>query len=200
MFPAEAPRSASDPRAAKPISALASLGVATLTGVAVFAVGVYIAERRWPVARTRDPAPHATSAAPQRPPPTYAAATEAPAQPIAPAAAPTIASAPAIASAPIIASAPETPAAAPAEGASAPGARAAGFPLSPGYGSLKIVSGAEATVYVNGVAAGATHQPLAVRCGRFFVRLGAPSPQGTRWAGPGKTVVIPCGSAIEAIF
>jgi serine/threonine-protein kinase len=63
-----------------------------------------------------------------------------------------------------------------------------------------VLSAAEATVYVNGVAAGPTNHPLEVRCGQFFLRLGAPTPQGTAWLGPGKTVVIECEAAGEIAF
>lgn len=206
---AEAPPRAPDaPRPAKPLSSLASLGIATVTGAAVFAAGVLVIERRWLDIRPRGAAPLATSAATTAAPPDpgVAVATAAPAtaSPDAAAAtaspdAATATAAPAVATATAIAPAPEAPAA-PADRVEAPGAETTGSGLPPGQGWLKVTSSAEATVYVNGVDVGAARRPLAVRCGRFFVRLGAPSPEGTRWMGPGKTVVIPCGGAIEEAF
>jgi len=182
MFPAEAPPRAPDaPRPARPLSSLASVGIATVTGAAVFAAGVLVIERGW-VDRQPRGATTAT-AAPATANPVAAVATAAPAAATATASTP----------------APEV-SAAPADRGEVPGAEGTGSGLHPGQGWLKVTSSAEATVYVNGVDAGAARRPLAVRCGRFFVRLGAPSPEGTRWMGPGRTVIIPCGEAVEVAF
>ncbi|MCC6552247.1 MAG: hypothetical protein IT372_04395, partial [Polyangiaceae bacterium] len=48
MSPEAPPRARDARRADKPLSPLASLGVAALTGAAVFAAGVHAVERRWP--------------------------------------------------------------------------------------------------------------------------------------------------------
>ncbi|WP_437722646.1 hypothetical protein [Sorangium sp. So ce861] len=69
-----------------------------------------------------------------------------------------------------------------------------------GYGFLKLNSSHNATVYVTGVAVGPSNQPIEVRCGRFFVRLGEPTRNGTRWLAEGRTVRIKCGALTEAAF
>ncbi|AUX36567.1 uncharacterized protein SOCE836_087750 [Sorangium cellulosum] len=78
----------------------------------------------------------------------------------------------------------------------------ASAPRSPrrGYGFLKLNSSQNATVYVTGVAVGPSNQPIEVRCGRFFVRLGEPTRNGTRWLAEGRTVRIKCGALTEAAF
>ncbi|XXX75041.1 hypothetical protein WMF30_46045 [Sorangium sp. So ce134] len=75
-------------------------------------------------------------------------------------------------------------------------------PRSPrrGYGFLKLNSSRNATVYVTGVAVGPSNQPIEVRCGRFFVRIGEPTRNGTRWLAEGRTVRIKCGALTEANF
>jgi hypothetical protein len=173
MDSAEAPpRAPDEPRAGRPLSAAASLGVAAITGAAVFAAGVYIAEHRWPGPRPHPSTPQASSAA----------STEERVATASPAPAPRI-------------SAPPAPTAVPPETTAAPTTVPTARPARAGYGSLEVLSSAEATVYVNGIAAGPTHRPLEVRCGRFFLRLGAPTPHGTKWLGPGKTVLIECEAA-----
>ncbi|WP_438005579.1 hypothetical protein WME89_43885 [Sorangium sp. So ce321] len=69
-----------------------------------------------------------------------------------------------------------------------------------GHGLLKLNASRDATVYVTGVAVGPSNQPIEVRCGRFFVRLGEPTPKGTRWLTEGRTVIIKCGALTEASF
>ncbi|XXY15782.1 hypothetical protein WME88_46830 [Sorangium sp. So ce216] len=78
-------------------------------------------------------------------------------------------------------------------------ANAAPIPRS-GHGLLKLNASRDATVYVTGVAVGPSNQPIEVRCGRFFVRLGEPTPKGTRWLAEGRTVTIKCGALTEASF
>ncbi|WP_437658198.1 hypothetical protein [Sorangium sp. So ce1182] len=78
-------------------------------------------------------------------------------------------------------------------------ASAAPVPRS-GHGLLKLNAPRDATVYVTGVAVGPSNQPIEVRCGRFFVRLGEPTPKGTRWLAEGRTVIIKCGALTEASF
>ncbi|WP_437966137.1 hypothetical protein WMF04_42020 [Sorangium sp. So ce260] len=69
-----------------------------------------------------------------------------------------------------------------------------------GYGFLKLNSSQNATVYVTGVAVGPSNQPIEVRCGRFFVRIGEPTRDGTRWLTEGRSVRIKCGALTEASF
>ncbi|MGK3985331.1 hypothetical protein WME99_19965 [Sorangium sp. So ce136] len=78
-------------------------------------------------------------------------------------------------------------------------ASAAPIPRSD-HGLLKLNASRDATVYVTGVAVGPSNQPIEVRCGRFFVRLGEPTPKGTRWLAEGRTVIIKCGALTEASF
>ncbi|WP_437276995.1 hypothetical protein WME90_37980 [Sorangium sp. So ce375] len=47
---------------------------------------------------------------------------------------------------------------------------------------------------------GPSDRPVEVRCGRFFVRLGEPTRDGTRWLTEGRTVVIKCGALTEVSF
>ncbi len=79
------------------------------------------------------------------------------------------------------------------------GASAPAIPR-PGYGFLKLTSSQNATVYVLGVAVGPSNQPIEVRCGRRFVRIGEPTPDGTRWLTEGRSVRIKCGALTEASF
>ncbi|WP_437732294.1 hypothetical protein [Sorangium sp. So ce1335] len=70
-----------------------------------------------------------------------------------------------------------------------------------GYGLLKLNSPQNGTVYVMGVAVGPSNQPIEVRCGRrFFVRLGEPTRNGTRWLAEGRSVRIKCGALTEESF
>ncbi|WP_437645731.1 hypothetical protein [Sorangium sp. So ce362] len=79
------------------------------------------------------------------------------------------------------------------------GARTPPIPRS-GYGILKLNSSQNATVYVLGVAVGPSNQPIEVRCGRRFVRIGEPTRDGTRWLTEGRSVRIKCGALTEASF
>ncbi|MGK4001946.1 hypothetical protein WMF31_04940 [Sorangium sp. So ce1036] len=69
-----------------------------------------------------------------------------------------------------------------------------------GHGMLQLNTAQNATVYVTGVAVGPSNQPIEVRCGRFFVRLGEPTRHGTRWLAEGRTVVVKCGELTEVSF
>ncbi|WP_438024402.1 hypothetical protein [Sorangium sp. So ce233] len=50
------------------------------------------------------------------------------------------------------------------------------------------------------MAVGPSNQPIEVRCGRFFVRLGEPTPNGTRWLVEGRSVRVKCGALTEESF
>ncbi|WP_437673333.1 hypothetical protein [Sorangium sp. So ce131] len=78
-------------------------------------------------------------------------------------------------------------------------AGAARVPRS-GHGLLQLNAARDATVYVTGVAVGPSNQPIEVRCGRFFVRLGEPTRNGTRWLAEGRTVIVKCGALTEVSF
>jgi serine/threonine-protein kinase len=69
-----------------------------------------------------------------------------------------------------------------------------------GHGLLKLNSSQNATVYVTGVPVGPSERPVEVRCGRFFVRLGEPTRDGTRWLTEGRTVRVKCGVLTEVSF
>ncbi|WP_437853076.1 hypothetical protein [Sorangium sp. So ce363] len=69
-----------------------------------------------------------------------------------------------------------------------------------GHGLLKLNSSRNATVYVTGVPVGPSERPVEVRCGRFFVRLGEPTRDGTRWLTEGRTVRVKCGVLTEVSF
>ncbi|WP_438039479.1 hypothetical protein [Sorangium sp. So ce128] len=79
---------------------------------------------------------------------------------------------------------------------------AATTPTTPrkGHGLLKLNSSRNATVYVTGVPVGPSERPVEVRCGRFFVRLGEPTRDGTRWLTEGRTVRVKCGVLTEVSF
>ncbi|WP_437810366.1 hypothetical protein [Sorangium sp. So ce1078] len=134
------------------------------------------------------PASTTEAAAQAPPPPSHAETPAPPAQPSAEAA-------------------PTPPAQPSAEAAPAPpqqpvveaGASAPPIPRR-GYGFLKLNSSQNATVYVTGVAVGPSNQPIEVRCGRFFVRIGEPTRDGTRWLTEGRSVRIKCGALTEASF
>ncbi|AUX25945.1 uncharacterized protein SOCEGT47_064980 [Sorangium cellulosum] len=106
------------------------------------------------------------------------------------------------------ASPPPTPSAEAASPPPAPSAEAASPPPKPsapriprrGHGMLQLNAAQNATVYVTGVAVGPSNQPIEVRCGRFFVRLGEPTRHGTRWLAEGRTVVVKCGELTEVSF
>ncbi|AUX47129.1 uncharacterized protein SOCE26_086410 [Sorangium cellulosum] len=98
--------------------------------------------------------------------------------------------------------APSAEAAAPPQAPSAEAAAPVGVAqvLRSGHGLLQINSARDATVYVMGVAVGPSNQPIEVRCGPFFVRLGEPTRNGTRWLAEGKTVIVKCGALTEVGF
>ncbi|WP_437315380.1 hypothetical protein [Sorangium sp. So ce385] len=139
-----------------------------------------------PVQLTAQPPPSATDAAAQAAPPPPPAAPPPQPSPEAPPAPPPQPS-------PEAATPPPQPPAIQAE---------ASVPRNPrrGYGFLKLNASQNATVYVTGVAVGPSNQPIEVRCGRFFVRLGEPTRNGTRWLAEGRTVRIKCGALTEAAF
>lgn len=73
--------------------------------------------------------------------------------------------------------------------------------LPAGFGRLTIGGPLSGSVYVNGVAFGATGAPAAVPCGRKFVRVGIPGENGLppHWLARGQTVIIPCAGSIEIV-
>lgn len=68
-----------------------------------------------------------------------------------------------------------------------------GANLAQGFGDLIVTSTAEADVFINGRNAGTVNQPLRVRCGRYYVRLGRPTEgQFPQWVSAGMTVQVAC--------
>jgi hypothetical protein len=177
---------------------LGSVGIAGTTAAIVFASGVYVVERDWPArSRAADAPPTDLTSAPWAsagsamgmagPGALDQEATDAESAPAGSAGIPRVA-APAAPSPPSEVS----------EAASLPARTSA--PMRKGYGTLKLISSQNATVYVTGVAVGATNRPHEVRCGRSFVRIGEPTPHGTQWLGKGRTVAITCGALTEVGF
>jgi serine/threonine-protein kinase len=76
-------------------------------------------------------------------------------------------------------------------------AAAVGVPtdIPAGRGVLIVTSPDTARVYVTGKFVGHTNEPIAVGCGRFFVRIGvmaAPTDRVPTWIAPGESIAIPC--------
>jgi hypothetical protein len=72
--------------------------------------------------------------------------------------------------------------------------------LAPGFGQLTVRSTAShASVYVDQKLSGSPGEKLSVRCGKHFVSIGIPARLASKptWLAPGKTVLIPCGAALE---
>ena len=72
--------------------------------------------------------------------------------------------------------------------------------LAPGFGQLTVHSTAShASVYVDQKLSGSPEEKLSVRCGKRFVSIGIPARVTSKptWLAPGKTMVIPCGAALE---
>ena len=72
--------------------------------------------------------------------------------------------------------------------------------LAPGFGHLTVHSTAShASVYVDQKLFGSPEEKLSVRCGKRFVSIGIPARLNAKptWVAPGKTMVIPCGAALE---
>jgi hypothetical protein len=199
------PTPSEEHRATRPLSTLAAIGIAGTTAAIVFSSGVYLVERGG--ARVQSAAP--------RPPTEAVAATSGDAGP-----GPQAGSIPRVegtgatrgAATAEVEPSPDaeisaTPWTGAPEGRALPSgppaaAPAASTPPAPrkGHGTLQLTSARDATVYLTGVAVGRSNRPLEVRCGRFFVRLGEPTPDGTRWLGEGRTVVIRCGALTEVSF
>ena len=73
--------------------------------------------------------------------------------------------------------------------------------LAPGFGQLTVHSTAShASVYVDQKLSGSPEEKLSVRCGKRFVSIGIPARLTSKptWLAPGRTMVIPCGAALEA--
>jgi hypothetical protein len=201
MFPTDARPGAPEERsaAARPLPVLGSIGVAGATAAIVFACGVYIVEVHG-AGTPEEPRTVAVTTAARGVARATRARRGAPAETVAgPAPHVSAASAPA----PALAAAPSPSglAASPPPATEAPAAPE-DAPAAPreGYGALKVSSARDATVYVTGVAVGPTDRVVEARCGRAFVRLGEPSPHGTRWLSKGRTVVIKCGALTEVGF
>ncbi|MGK3998382.1 serine/threonine-protein kinase [Sorangium sp. So ce1024] len=65
-----------------------------------------------------------------------------------------------------------------------------------GHGVLTVAFPESGAVYVTGKHAGPVNEPLVVRCGRFFVRVGRPGKtKFPEWASAGVTAVVPCQAA-----
>lgn len=199
MFSTDAgPGAPAERTAAKPLSALGTIGVAGTTAAVVFAVGVYIVEQGWTGA-----------SAPSRQDVGAAAGNAGATASSVPLAAP-MPRAPGTGSAPVaITAAPKPTAPQPTSdlvGASPSAAKAPAAPekvvAAPrtGYGALRVTSARDATVYVTGVAVGPSNQRVEARCGRAFVRLGEPTRNGTRWLGEGRSVIVKCEALTEVDF
>jgi serine/threonine protein kinase len=188
---------------ARPLSAIESIGVATLTAALVVVGGIFVAER-YPMKLRPAPAggedATTTVAAPE--PPAATAAPPATVEPAAPAATPSVvepsaelpSAAPSATPAPEPTAAPTASATAVASAGAATDADVSSANLPGGIGLLTVTSPAKSDVYVNGILAGPANTPLKVRCGKWFVRLGtsvAGSPFPS-WVAPGRTVVVPC--------
>jgi len=82
-----------------------------------------------------------------------------------------------------------------------PGVPAKGAPVPPkGFGFLTVHSSiGYAWVYVQLYRYGHVERRLTVRCGKRFLSLGNPRPNGGEpiWFAPSRTVDIPCGGAVE---
>jgi serine/threonine-protein kinase len=82
-----------------------------------------------------------------------------------------------------------------------PGVPAKGTPVPPkGFGFLTVHSSiGYAWVYVQLYRYGHVDRRLTVRCGKRFLSLGTPKPNGGEptWFAPSRTVDIPCGGAVE---
>jgi hypothetical protein len=207
---------------ARPLSAIESIGVATLTAALVVVGGIFIAER-YPMKLRPAPAagedatatvtatePPAATAAP-----TATAAATATVEPAAPAATPSVIepAAAAVPSAAPSARPAAEPSAAPSASAvasavasatsgAATDADVSAANLPGGFGLLTVTTPAKSDVFVNGILAGPANTPLKVRCGKWFVRLGTPvagSPFPS-WVAPGKTVVVPCQATATTVI
>ena len=65
-----------------------------------------------------------------------------------------------------------------------------------GHGVLTVGFPDPGGVYVTGKYAGSVNEPLVVRCGRFFVRVGKPGKtKFPEWASAGVTAQVPCQGA-----
>ncbi|WP_437634416.1 protein kinase domain-containing protein [Sorangium sp. So ce854] len=88
-----------------------------------------------------------------------------------------------------------------AKEAAAKGAASAARGVNPatvpkGHGVLTVGFPESGGVYVNGKHAGQVNEPLVVRCGRFFVRVGRPGKtKFPEWASAGVTAQVPCQAA-----
>jgi hypothetical protein len=67
-----------------------------------------------------------------------------------------------------------------------------------GFGYLTVVSPANANVFISGKLVGPVNKSARVRCGRWFIRLAAPSDgRYPEWVTAGETVVVPCQQALR---
>ncbi|MGK4008754.1 protein kinase [Sorangium sp. So ce1036] len=70
--------------------------------------------------------------------------------------------------------------------------------LPKGHGVLTVGFPETGGVYVNGKHAGPVNEPLVVRCGRFFVRVGKPGEtKYPEWLSAGVTALVPCQNTTQ---